>query len=93
MTSEGAVHSSTLRLAFNSYEYELLRHYLIRILRRDSQRNSLKAEAPWKSDSVRDSHHAAAIRSSLRVFLGTAAGLKAWEAFSTFFLARGTPQG
>ena len=88
MTSEKPLRSSALWYALNAQEYELLHHYLSRRRRRDSER-SLKAEADHKPATVHDEYRAAAIRSSLRVFIGTAAGLKAWEFISKSLLSRG----
>ncbi len=86
MTSE-----SPLRYAFNAHEYELLHHYLIRRLRQDSG-SSPDAEQRRKRAPIHDDYHAATVRSSLRVFIGTVAGLKAWELITTSLLSRGTHQ-
>jgi hypothetical protein len=92
MASESSFPSTALRYALNDHEQELLHHYLVRRLRRDSPRRSLNFKARCERDLVHDDYHAATFRSSLRVFLGTAAGLKAWELVAAAFRGRGTSQ-
>ena len=92
MTTERRVRSSALRYALNAREEELLHYYLVRRLRRDPQRSSPNAEAYSRLATTRDDYHVATIRSSLRIFLGTAAGLKMWELVLTSLLSRGSPQ-
>lgn len=81
MTLEQSPHPLVLRYAFNAREYQLLHHYLIRRLRRDPWR-SPQAGPDDEPFAINDNYHAAAFRSSLRVFLGTSAGLKAWDLIS-----------
>jgi hypothetical protein len=88
MASESPVPSPALRYALNVHEQELLHRYLVRRLHRDSARHSPKAEARLGRAPVHDDYHAATVRSALRVFLGTAAGLKAWELVAAAFQDR-----
>jgi hypothetical protein len=92
MTSEKPLRTTALRYAFNAHEHELLHRYLIPGLRRNRQKDSPKAETHLKPATIHDDYHAATVRSSVRVFIGTTAGLKVWELISTFLLIRGTSQ-
>jgi len=71
---------NALRYTISAKEYETLHKYII------SRSNVLKKNAPTVARVERlierpgrDEHNIAAVRASLRVFLTTAAGLKAWE--------------
>ena len=92
MATESPFPSTALRYALNYHEQELLHHYLVRRVRHDSLRRSPNAEARCERAVVHDDYYAATFRSSLRVFLGTAAGLKAWELVAAAFRGRGTSQ-
>lgn len=92
MTSDDSHFPRALRYAFNPREYELIQQYLIRRVRRDSGRSNSKANTRLKSAIFHDDYHAATIRASLRVFVGSVASLKAWELISTLLLARGRSQ-
>lgn len=75
---------TVLRCAFNASEYEFLHRNLVQGLHRRYKRSLPEEEAHPKLDTIiHDDYHAATIRSSLRLFLGTAAGLRAWELIST----------
>ncbi len=91
MASENPRRPPVLRYALSPQEYELFRHYLIQRFVGDSQR-SQAIEARHTPATVQDDYHAATIRSSLRVFIATAAGLKAWDSISTSLSSRGTVQ-
>jgi hypothetical protein len=70
---------NALRYTISAKEYETLHKYIIsrsKVLKRN-------APSPAKVEKLverpgRDDYNAAAVRDSLRVFLATAAGLKAW---------------
>lgn len=90
MTSEKAVHRTPLCFALNENEQKLLHHYLIR--RRGREVQSPQTEGHVRQAALHDDYHAATVRSSLRVFLATAAGLKAWELASITLQSRGMSQ-
>ena len=92
MTLEKADHWTPLCFALNDNEQKLLHHYLIRRPGREVQRSSPQAKGNVRQAALHDDHHAATVRSSLRVFLATAAGLKAWELASTTLQSRGMSQ-
>jgi hypothetical protein len=78
---------NALRYTISAKEYETLHKYIIsrsKVLKRN-------APSPAKVEKLverpgRDDYNAAAIRDSLRVFLATAAGLKAWAVIKEQFL-------
>jgi hypothetical protein len=90
MSSEKPSSPSALWYALNAREYELLNHYVIEKLHRRSKKTAARSEPQSDKSVLNDDYHSATIRTSVRVFLGTAAGLKAWELITTFLLARGT---
>ncbi len=92
MTPEKAVHWTPLCYALNANEQKLLYRYVIQKRGRESQRGSLQAKGHVQQAALHDDYHAATVRSSLRVFLATAAGLKAWELASTTLQGRGVSQ-
>ncbi len=92
MTSEKAVRCTPLYFALNDNEQKLLHHYLVRRRGREGQRGSPQAEGHVRQAALHDDYHAATVRSSLRIFLATAAGLKAWELTSTTLQGRGMSQ-
>jgi hypothetical protein len=70
---------NALRYTISAKEYQTLHKYII------SRSKLLKRNSPTVSQVEklverpgRDDHNAAAVRASLRVFLATGAGLKAW---------------
>jgi len=74
---------NALRYTISAKEYETLHKYII------SRSKVLKRNAPTvaKVEKLverpgRDDYNAAAVRDSLRVFMGTSAGLKAWAVIS-----------
>jgi len=74
---------NVLRYTISAKEYEALHKYII------SRSKVLKRNAPTvaKVEKLverpgRDDYNAAAVRASLRVFLATSAGLKAWGVVS-----------
>jgi hypothetical protein len=92
MASESPYRSTALRYALNDHEQVLLHHYLVQRLRRHSPSRRTIAEARCERNLAHDDFRAATVRSSLRVFLGTAAGLKAWELVAATIGGRGTSQ-
>lgn len=78
---------NALRYTISAKEYETLHKYIIsrsKVLKRN-------APSPAKVEKLverpgRDEYNAAAVRDSLRVFLATAAGLKAWAVIKEQFL-------
>jgi hypothetical protein len=92
MTFEKPRRPSALRYALNAQEYELFHYYLIQRVHRGPGRRSTEGEAGRKPAIAHDDYHAATVRSSLRVLIGTAAGLKAWDSISAALLSRGTAQ-
>ena len=78
---------NALRYTISAKEYETLHKYIIsrsKVLKRN-------APSPAKVEKLverpgRDDYNAAAVRDSLRVFLATAAGLKAWAVIKEQFL-------
>ena len=92
MASEKAVYCTPLCFALNDNEQKLLHHYLIRRGGREAQRGSPQVKGHVRQAALHDDYHAATVRSSLRVFLATAAGLKAWELASTTLQGRGVSQ-
>lgn len=79
---------NALRYTISAKEYQTLHKYII------SRSKVLKRNAPTVSQVERDGerkddYNAAAVRSSLRVFVGTAAGLKAWGLISKALLGGG----
>jgi hypothetical protein len=78
---------NALRYTISAKEYETLHKYIIsrsKVLKRN-------APSPAKVEKLverpgRDNYNAAAVRDSLRVFLATAAGLKAWSVIKKQFL-------
>lgn len=89
MTSDKSLRPPALRYAINDPEYELLHHFLSRG-REDWETRSVTAEGDGKPGPNHEEYHASTIRSSLRVFIGTAAGLKAWDFISTSLLSHDT---
>ncbi|RDL41881.1 Uncharacterized protein BP5553_01860 [Venustampulla echinocandica] len=80
---------NALRYTISPKEYETLHKFII------SRSKVLKKNAPTvaKVEKLlerpgRDDHNAAAVRASLRLFLATGAGLKAWGAISERLLGR-----
>lgn len=70
---------NTLRYTISSKEYETLHKYIIsrsKVLRRNAP--SVAKVEKLVERQGRDDYNAAAVRASLRVFLATSAGLKAW---------------
>lgn len=74
---------NALRYTISAKEYQTLHKYII------SRSKLLKRNTPSVSQIEklvdrpgRDDHNAAAVRASLRVFLATGAGLKAWAVIS-----------
>lgn len=94
MTSEKAVYRTPLCFALNDNEQKLLYHYLTSIRRRgrEVQTSRPQTEGYVRQAALHDDYHAATVRSSLRVFLATAAGLKAWELASITFQSRNMSQ-
>ncbi|KAF7508779.1 hypothetical protein GJ744_008656 [Endocarpon pusillum] len=92
MASEKAVHRTPLCFALNDNEQKLLHHYLIRRHGREAQSSRPQTEGHVRRAALHDDYHAATVRSSLRVFLATAAGLKAWELASITLQSRGISQ-
>ena len=79
---------TALRYSLSAREYKLLHKYLIAKSRTARKR----APEPKKYERAvlgPDDYNASAIRSSLRVFVATFAGLKAWDLFSQKVLSRG----
>ena len=73
---------NALRYTISAKEYQTLHKYII------SRSKVLKRNTPTVSQVEkfverpgRDDHNAAAVRASIRVFVATAAGLKAWAIF------------
>lgn len=89
MTPEKAVNWTPLYFALNDNEQRLLHRYLIQRRGREVQRGNPQATDNIRQAAIHDDYHAATIRSSLRVFLATAAGWKAWELASTTLQGRG----
>ena len=78
---------NALRYTISAKEYQTLHKYVI------SRSKVLKRNAPTVSQvererSKKDDYNAAAVRASLRVFIGSAAGLKAWSLISPLILGR-----
>lgn len=80
---------NALRYTISAKEYETLHKYII------SRSKVLKRNAPTVAKvgklverPGRDDYNAAAVRDSLRVFLATAAGLKAWSVISARFFGK-----
>src|SRR4051812_49152897 len=80
---------NALRYTISAKEYETLHRYII------SRSKVLKRNAPTVARVEklverpgRDDHNIAAVRASLRVFLATAAGLRAWEVIKKRLLGR-----
>ena len=74
---------NALRYTISAKEYQALHKYIIsrsKILKRNTP--SVSQVEKLVERSGRDDHNAAAVRASLRVFLATAAGLKAWSVIS-----------
>ncbi len=92
MTSEKADHCTPLYFALNDNEQRLLHHYLIRRRGREAQKGSPQAKGFVWQAAFHDDYHAATVRSSVRVFLATAAGLKVWELASTTLQSGGMSQ-
>ncbi len=83
---------NALRYTISPKEYETLHQYLIKrsppsVRKRVPQPRRYNAIVKSKND-----YNAAAVRASLRVFVGTATGLKVWDLIVTHILARGRPQ-
>lgn len=77
---------NTLRYTISAKEYETLHKYIIsrsKVLRRNaptvSKVEKLVERNGTPGGSPGDDYNTAAVRASLRVFVATAAGLKAWE--------------
>ena len=87
MAPKRASDQTVLCYVFNSHEYDILHRNLVRRLRRDLQTNISKADIHFKPAIADDNCHAATIRSSLRLFVGTATGLKVWELIRALLLA------
>jgi len=74
---------NALRYTISAKEYQTLHKYIIsrsKVLRRNTP--SVSQVEKLVERPGRDDHNAAAVRASLRVFLATAAGLKAWSIIS-----------
>src|SRR5271167_636106 len=74
---------NALRYTISAKEYQTLHKYIIsrsKVLRRNSPTVSQVERLVERPG--RDDHNAAAVRASLRVFLATGAGLKAWSIIS-----------
>jgi hypothetical protein len=74
---------NALRYTISANEYQTLHKYIIsrsKVLKRNSPTVSQVEKLVERSG--RDDHNAAAVRASLRVFLATGAGLKAWAIIS-----------
>jgi hypothetical protein len=82
---------NALRYTISPKEYETLHKFIIsrsKVLQRNVP-TVAKVEKLLERPAGRDDYNAAAVRASLRVFLATAAGLKAWGAVKERFLGGG----
>jgi hypothetical protein len=74
---------NALRYTISAKEYQTLHKYIIsrsKVLKRNTP--SVSQVEKLVERPGRDDHNAAAVRASIRVFLATAAGLKAWSIIS-----------
>lgn len=79
---------NTLRYTISAKEYESLHKYIIsrsKVLKRNAP-SVAKVEKLVERQGRGDDYNAAAVRASLRVFLATSAGLKAWAVIKQRFL-------
>jgi len=83
---------NALRYTISAKEYETLHRYLISRTPRNIKKT---APSPQKFNALvrnKDDFNAAAVRASLRVFVASQIGLKAWDLLTTQVLARGKPR-
>lgn len=84
---------NALRYTISAKEYQALHHYVL------SRSKVLKRNTPSVGQVERlvdrkgkgDDYNASAVRASLRVFLATGAGLKAWSILKERLFGRGQP--
>src|SRR5450432_4823192 len=80
---------NALRYTISAKEYQTLHRYIIsrsKVLKRNTP--SVSQVEKLVDRPGRDDHNAAAVRASLRVFLATGAGLKAWSIISARLFGR-----
>lgn len=85
---------NALRYTISAKEYETLHKYLLsrsKLLKRNSPTVSQVGKLVERPG--RDDFNAAAIRASLRIFLASAAGLKAWDLIKARLLGKGVSTG
>src|SRR3981081_3994743 len=81
---------NALRYTISAKEYQTLHKYLIsrsRVLKRNTP--SVAQVEKYVERPGRDDHNPAAVRASVRVFIATATGLKAWAIFKERILGAG----
>ena len=79
---------NALRYTISEKEYKTLHQYLIT---RSSPSVQERAPQPPRYDAIvqsKDDYNTAAIRTSLRLFVASQAGLKLWDLFTTRILGR-----
>jgi len=82
---------NALRYTISAKEYETLHQYLIK---RSPPAVRRRAPQPPRYEAIvrsTNDYNAAAVRASLRVFLGTQTTLKLWDLVNTYILARRRP--
>lgn len=79
---------TALRYSLSAREYKLLHKYLI-ARSRSARKRVPEPKRYERAVTGPDDYNAAAIRSSLRVFAATFAGLKVWDLFTEKILTRG----
>ena len=87
-TVESVVLRNTLRYTISENEYKALHEYLIT---RSPKAVRRKAPSPSKYSAItksNDDFNASAVRASLRVFIGSQAGLTFWDTLNEYLFAR-----
>src|SRR6516164_4994586 len=78
---------NALRYTISAKEYQTLHKYIIsrsKVLRRNTP--TVSQVEKYVERPGQDDHNAAAVRASVRLFIATAAALKAWAIFKERFL-------
>lgn len=83
---------NTLRYTISAKEYEILHKYLLTRSPIIVRKRVLQPKSYNVLVQSKDEYNAAAIRASIRVFVGSWTGLKIWELITTNVLARGKPR-
>ena len=86
MTTDKPTRPPVLRLLLSPYEYQLLHEYLVG--RRGIRPLETQTQKKDHPSNTHDEFQAATLRSALRVFVATVAGLEGWDMIARTWLAR-----